>query len=240
VWRACSSQGRPSNRSCLILIQQPCLSFRRLCFRPTHLALFCHLLQVPESLYLYPQHPPPTSPSNLSPFPDPTNPQAILGGFQDEIDALPPVSYFPSSLSPRPPGPAAGAGPQRTADQRELLAPFALRDWCHSRPNGAGPALGVAAEEWIPAGQLDRVAAKGRGPGRRVGRPQGEKKGIGWGREMCWAWVGEVESWLLVAPSCDSVVSVSCVTRMLAAIFFLSNTLRRFLSKMDVPISSSD
>ncbi len=97
--------------------------------------------------------------------------QAILGRFQDEIDALPPVSRLPSAPPARPPGPAAGAGPQRTADRRELLAPFALRDWCHARPDWAGPAVAVAGEDWIPSGQLDRVAAKGRGPGKRVGGP---------------------------------------------------------------------
>ena len=42
----------------------------------------------------------------------------------------------------------------------ELLAPFALRDWC-ACGFADTPVLPLAAEDWIPAGQLERVVGKG-------------------------------------------------------------------------------
>jgi hypothetical protein len=103
----------------------------------------------------------------------------MLGGFQADIDALPPLSRLPPPAPP--PGPASGSGQQPSQGARELLAPFALRDWCHALPDRPGPAAAVAGEDWIPAGQLDRVAAKGRGPGRRVrvGTDRSRHKRIG-------------------------------------------------------------
>ena len=96
--------------------------------------------------------------------------QDMLGGFQADIDSLPPVSFLPPMPLPAGPGPADGVGSPRPPTLDELLAPFALRDWC-ARGTAGAPFPPLAAEDWIPAGQLGRVAAKG-GEERQVGLPR--------------------------------------------------------------------
>ena len=82
--------------------------------------------------------------------------QGMLGGFQAHIAGLPPVSFILPLRPESIPGPADGAYPQRQVTLRELLAPFAQRDWCSSQR----PPPPVAAEDWISKEQLDWLMAK--------------------------------------------------------------------------------
>ncbi len=87
----------------------------------------------------------------------------MLGKFQADIDALPPLSILPAP--PPRPGPASGTGQEGGQGASELLAPFTLHDWCSAQ---SGQVAAVAAKDWIPKSQLDRIAARGRNPRRRV------------------------------------------------------------------------
>jgi hypothetical protein len=82
------------------------------------------------------------------------------------MDSLPTASILPDSPSHLFPAAVGGSSWHSTPSVAELLAPFALRDWCASRPAGE-PAQLIEARDWIPAEQLEWVASDG---GDRNGR----------------------------------------------------------------------